>query len=67
VNDRHDNYLNDFHREYSERLKAHVAKQPKATLEEALAQYQRIKRQSARRKPAFENSEPIALVGEQVL
>jgi hypothetical protein len=44
-------YLNDFHREHSRRLKTNLAKQPKATLEEALEQYERIKRGSKRRKP----------------
>ena len=44
-----DNYLNDFHREHSERLKEHLARQPKASLKEALAQYERIKRGSTRR------------------
>lgn len=46
-----DGYLNDFHRSHSERLKEHLARQPKATLEEALAQYDRIKRGGSRRKP----------------
>jgi hypothetical protein len=44
-----DGYLNDFHRERSERLKANLAKQPKATLKQALAQYERIKQGSKRR------------------
>jgi hypothetical protein len=44
-----DGYLNDFHREHSERLKVNLAKQPKTTLEQALAQYERIKQGSKRR------------------
>jgi hypothetical protein len=44
-------YLNEYHREHSTRLKDNLSKQPKATLEEALAQYKRIKRGSKRRKP----------------
>jgi hypothetical protein len=44
-------YINHFHRERSEQLKAHLARQPKATLEEALAQYDWIKRGSGRKKP----------------
>lgn len=46
-----DGYLNAFHREHAERLKANLAKQPKVTLEQALEQYQRIKRGSKPRKP----------------
>ena len=42
-------YLNAFHRERSERLKEHLARQPKATLEQAMEQYDRIKRGSKRR------------------
>jgi hypothetical protein len=42
-------YLNDFHREHCERLKRHLAEQPHVSLEEALAQYERIKRGSSRR------------------
>ncbi len=45
-----DIYLNDFHREHSERLKKHLAKQPKASLEDAMRQYDRIKRGSSLRK-----------------
>jgi hypothetical protein len=39
-----DIYLNDFHREHSERLKKQLAQQPKASLEDAMRQYDRIKR-----------------------
>lgn len=42
-------YLNAFHRERSKRLKEQLAKQPKATLEQAMEQYDRIKRGSKRR------------------
>jgi hypothetical protein len=45
-----DNYLNDFHREHSERAEQTLAKQPKATLEQALEQYERIKRGRSRRR-----------------
>ena len=38
-----DNDLNDFHRKRSERLKEHLARQPKASLEDALKQHDRIK------------------------
>lgn len=38
-----DRYINDFHRERSERLKEHLSRQPKASLEDALKQYDRIK------------------------
>lgn len=36
-------YLNDFHREHSEKLKEHLSRQPKASLEDATKQYVRIK------------------------
>jgi hypothetical protein len=36
-------YLNEYHRQHSERLKEHLAKQPKASLEDAMRQYDRIK------------------------
>jgi hypothetical protein len=45
-----DGYLNAFHRERSERLKEHLARQPKATLKDAMEQYDRIKRRSSRRQ-----------------
>jgi hypothetical protein len=54
-----EDYLNDFHREHSERLKAQLARQPHASLEEALAQYDRIKRQSARNSESL--SEPFGI------
>ena len=50
-----DIYLNDFHRERSERLKKQLAQQPKTSLEDAMRQYDRIKRGSSRRKTG-ENS-----------
>jgi len=43
-------FLNDFHRDHFKRARATLARQPKATVEEALEQYDRIKRQSSRRK-----------------
>ncbi len=49
-------YLNDFHRQHSERLKEQQSKQPKASLEDAMKQYDRIKRGSSRRKA----EQPIA-------
>ena len=42
------NYLNEFHRERTERLRQQLAKQPKASLAEAMEQYDRIKRGSSR-------------------
>jgi hypothetical protein len=48
--ERPDGYINDFHRERSERLKTDLARQPKVTLKEALEQYDRIKRGSRRRR-----------------
>ncbi len=47
---RADGYLNDFHREHSERLKASLSKQPKATPEESLAHCEQINRGSNPRK-----------------
>jgi len=44
------NYLNDFHRERAERLKRQLEKQPKASLAEAMEQYDRIKRGSSRNR-----------------
>ena len=44
-------YINHLHRGRSELLTAHAAWQLKASLEEALAQYDRIKRGSQRKKP----------------
>ncbi len=44
-------YLNDFHRKHSEQLKEHLSRQPKASLDEAIKQYDGIKRGSKRRKP----------------
>lgn len=41
-------YLNDFHREHTERLKKQLSMQPKASLADAMAQYERIKRGSRR-------------------
>ena len=45
-----DFYLNDFHRKHCEQLKEHLSQQPKASLEDAMKQYDRIKRGSSRRK-----------------
>jgi hypothetical protein len=57
-----EDYLNDFHREHSERLKAQLARQPYASLEEALTQYDRIKRQSAQNSKSL--SEPFRIKGD---
>jgi len=43
-------YLNDFHRQHSERLKEQLSKQAKVSIEDALKQYDRIKRGSSRQK-----------------
>jgi hypothetical protein len=42
------NYLNKFHREHTERLKKHLLRQPKASLEDAMEQYEKIKGGSSR-------------------
>jgi hypothetical protein len=44
-------WLNEFHRQHSEKLREHLMKQPKTSLAEALEQYERIKRGSRRHKP----------------
>lgn len=44
-------WLNEFHRQYSERLRENLKKQPKVSLAKALEQYEQIKRGSQRRKP----------------
>ena len=36
-------YLNAYHREHSEKLKEQLSRQPKASLEDAMKQYDRIK------------------------
>jgi hypothetical protein len=41
-------YLNAFHRQHSERLLEQLSKQPKASLEDAMQQYDRIKQGSVR-------------------
>jgi hypothetical protein len=43
-------YLNDFHRQHSERLTEQLSKQAKVSLEDAMKQYDRIKRRSSRQK-----------------
>ena len=45
-----DIYLNDFHRKHCEQLKEHLSQQPKASLEDAIKQYDQIQRGSSRRK-----------------
>jgi len=49
-------YLNDYHRQRSRRLREHLSRQPKATLEDALKQYDRIKRGSTRQNQASPES-----------
>jgi transcriptional regulator with XRE-family HTH domain len=44
-------YLNAFHRQHSDRLRQHLARQPQASLEDAMQQYDRIKRRSAQGRP----------------
>ena len=43
-------FLNDFHRDHFKRARATLAKQPKVTLENALEQYDRIRREGLKRK-----------------
>ena len=45
-----DIYLNDFHRQRNKRLQEQLSQQPKASLEDSMRQYDRIKRGSSRRK-----------------
>jgi hypothetical protein len=52
-------YLNDYHRQRSRRLKEQVSQQPKASLEDAMKQYDRIKRGSLRRKSEPQTAEPV--------
>lgn len=43
-------WLNDFHRVHSEMLQDHMMRQPRASLKQALEQYDRIKRGSQRHR-----------------
>jgi len=43
-------FLNDFHRRRSNRLKEQLSRQPKASLDDAMKQYDRIKLGSTRGK-----------------
>jgi len=52
-------YLNDYHRQRSKRLKERLSAQPKASLEDAMKQYERIKRGSTRRKSELRTVEPV--------
>ncbi|HZM04230.1 MAG TPA: hypothetical protein VFC44_14595 [Candidatus Saccharimonadales bacterium] len=52
-------YLNDYHRQRSKRLEEHVSQQPKVSLEDAMKQYDRIKRGSMRQKSAPPTAEPV--------
>jgi hypothetical protein len=54
-----DTYLNDYHREHSERLKEQLSRQPKVSLEDAMKQYDQIKRGSSRQKSASPTAEPV--------
>jgi len=51
-------YLNDFHRQRSERLEEKLSKQPKVSLEDALEQYDRIKRGSKRQEEELRSVGP---------
>ena len=51
-------YLNDFHRQRSKRLMEQLSLQPKASLEDAMKQYDRIKRGSSRREGGVEPPRP---------
>jgi hypothetical protein len=52
-------FLNDYHRQRSKRLKKQVSQQPKASLEDAMKQYDLIKRGSLRRKSELPTGEPV--------
>jgi hypothetical protein len=54
-----DTYLNDYHRERSKRLPEQLSKQPKASLDDAMKQYDRIKRGSSRRKEELPPAEQV--------
>lgn len=45
-------YLNDYHRERSKQLKERLSKQPKASLADAMKQYEQIRQGSSRQKSA---------------
>jgi hypothetical protein len=49
-------YLNDFHRQRSKRLKEQLSRQPKVSLEDAMKQYDRIKRGSTRQKKELQTA-----------
>ncbi len=53
-------YLNKVHREHSERLKEHLSRQPKASLADALAPYDKIKRGSSRRHHSAKEPKPMS-------
>jgi hypothetical protein len=52
-------FLNDYHCQRSKRLKEQVSQQPKASLEDAMKQYNRIKRGSSRGKSEPQTDEPV--------
>jgi hypothetical protein len=52
-------YLNDYHRERSKRLKEQLSRQQKTSLEDAMMQYDRIKRGSSRQKSALPTGERV--------
>ena len=55
-----DEYLNEFHRQNEEAVKRSISSQPKRSREEALAQYDRIKRESGRNSRKDQNgAKPI--------
>jgi hypothetical protein len=53
-------YLNKFQREHRERLKVHLSRQPKASLQDALAQYDKIERGSSRHRHSAKESKPMS-------
>jgi hypothetical protein len=52
-------YLNDYHRQRSKQLQEQVSRQPKASLEDAMKQYDQIKRGSLRRKSEPQTAAPV--------
>jgi chorismate-pyruvate lyase len=60
-------YLNDFHRQRSERLTEQLSKQPKVSLEDAMKQYDQIKRGSSRRQRELQRNVIIKQDGEPVV
>jgi hypothetical protein len=51
--------MNDYHRQRSKRLKEQLSQPPKASLEDAMKQYDRIKRGSSRGNSEPRTTEPV--------